>query len=171
MTSTNHEKAPRKKAYFFPALVVGLLVMQVGLCFIGVYYATHSNANVVENDYYDKALHWDQQVAAEQASAALGWKTAIRVSERPDLQGNRTFVMDVKDRSGAAVTGARIRMIFFHHAQARLVETVELQEQDSGSYVATIATARAGIWEFRLVAERGKEKFVKREAISLNDGR
>jgi len=169
MSNANSERPQRKKAYFFPALVVGLLLLQIGLCGIGFYMATRSNANVVENDYYDKALHWDQQVAAEQASAALGWKPSINISQQSDMQGNRTFVLELKDRMGKPVTDAKIRMIFFHHAHARQVETVDLRDQGNGFYSATIPIARPGLWEFRMVAERGNEKFVKRETIVLGE--
>lgn len=169
MNDTNPEKLSRRKAYLFPAIIIGLLVMQIGLCLIGIYYATRSNANVVESDYYDKALHWDQQVATEQASAALGWTAKMNISAVPDMQANRTFVLEMKDRDGRPITGAKIRMIYFHHANARHVEQTELRDLSNGFYSATIAAARPGLWEFRLVAERGKEKFVRREQMNAGE--
>ncbi len=169
MSELKANSTPRKKAYFFPALIIGLLVMQIGLSLIGVYMATRSNANVVENDYYDKALHWDQQVAAEQASAALGWAGKIDISGMPDMQGNRTLILAIKDKSGAPVAGATIRMIFFHHAFARDVKSADLRDMGGGFYSAVIAAARPGLWEFRMVAQRGNEKWMKKEQIDVGE--
>lgn len=169
MGDVKTDQSQPKKAYFFPALIIGLLVMQIGLCFIGVYMATRSDANVVEHDYYDKALHWDQQVAAEQASAALGWQAEINISAMPDMQANRTFVLSLKDRAGAPIADAKIRMIYFHHAHARQVETVELRDQGAGFYSAVLPIARPGIWEFRMVAEYGKEKWMKKQQVTLGE--
>ena len=48
----------RRPMLFWTSLIVGLLLMQIGLSSWGMYCATHGKAPI-EDDYYNKALHWD----------------------------------------------------------------------------------------------------------------
>jgi len=41
------------------AIILGLLVSQIGLTAVGIGAALHNQPKVVEN-YYDKAVHWDE---------------------------------------------------------------------------------------------------------------
>jgi len=50
----------RRAAVLWTSIIVGLLSLQVSLCAWGVYCATKDKNATIEEDYYNKALHWDE---------------------------------------------------------------------------------------------------------------
>jgi hypothetical protein len=52
-------KQARRAAILWTSIILGLLLTQIGLCAWGVYCATKGKPVAVEEDYYNKAVHWD----------------------------------------------------------------------------------------------------------------
>lgn len=50
---------PNDRALRWPMLVVGLLLLNMGICAVTIVAAT-SNPITVEDDYYDKAVRYDE---------------------------------------------------------------------------------------------------------------
>lgn len=149
--------ASRKAAWFWGALVVGLLGTQVLVGVGSVMIAIADPSASVVPDYYQKALAWDDEMARRAASEALGWEAEIDVSEGADLLGQRTLVLTLTDRDGRPLDGADVELRLFHHARASDPQRVELRGHGSGRYSGTAVMRRAGLWQVDLAATRGLE--------------
>ena len=57
MTPTRQQS--RRAALLWTTIIVGLLSLQISLCVWGMYCATSGKPVAIEEDYYNKALHWD----------------------------------------------------------------------------------------------------------------
>lgn len=150
---------PSPRRNLWPMLVVGLLTMQVVLCGVAMTLAGADASFAVEPDYHRKALHWDDEAAARAASAKLGWRVAVR------LDGGHA-VLALCDREGAPVSGATVAGEYFHHARAAARREFRATEAD-GDYHADVRIDRAGLWEFRVRADRGGERFECAQTLEI----
>ncbi len=151
--------AASKPAWRWPAAIVGLIALHaVGMVTV-ILIATRDPSFAVEPDHYQKALSWDAFSARRRASQALGWQ--VTAHSDATLDGNRTraLELDIADRDGKPVSGAKAAVLAFPHARGQERLRVDLSEAGSGRYVARAALDRPGIWELRLVAKRGPDTF------------
>jgi len=58
-TTAAASRPNRRAGMQWPALVVGMLVLNMGICAVTIVAAVRTNPAVVP-DYYDKALRWDE---------------------------------------------------------------------------------------------------------------
>lgn len=61
MTTTSTTPAPttNRRGLQWPALIIGMLVLNMGVCAVTIVAAVRTNPPV-EPDYYQRALEWDQ---------------------------------------------------------------------------------------------------------------
>ncbi len=144
------------------ALLVGGAAANIGLLLAAVSDASFS----VERDYYRKALAWDETMAEESRSAALGWSVTARLEPATE-PGQARLVARVTDRAGAAVEGATVAVEAFHNARASQVVTARLAPTGAGGYAAALPLRRPGLWELRLRITRGREVFALTTAAEL----
>lgn len=137
-------------------LIVGLLLLQVVFGGVTVALAMRGRGTV-EQDYYNKALHWDDHEAMVQASARLGWKADITVGSAVTSQGQRALILKLTDKDGAPVEHAQVQVAFFHRAHPMDLRQAELKAtgaEGGGTYAGSVPLDQAGIWEFRLTVHR-----------------
>ena len=111
----------------------------------------------VQDRYYSKALLWDEQVAAERRSTALGWRADV--STYRDLAGSTDVAVSLVDRDGHPVHGARIGMEAFSVARSNRIVRTSFVEGVAGEYHARVVTERGGRWELSVDATRGADRF------------
>jgi len=73
-----HAHAPsssRSSGWQWPAMIVGLLLLNVGVCAVTIVAATTTQPEI-EEDYYRKALEWDEHRAELAAQSAAGSRGA-----------------------------------------------------------------------------------------------
>lgn len=155
-----------RKPWFWPAFVVGILVLGVGVNVVLLVVANSDPSFAVEEDYYDKALRWDDRRAQEAANVALGWQ--FEFAAVPDLDASEgTPVMQltvaVRDADGVTVDGAVVRLETFPLARSAEVGRVRLDGRGEGLYRTTLPLSRPGIWEFRFEVVAGDDTFTHRE--------
>uniref|UniRef100_A0A832MKV0 FixH family protein n=1 Tax=Eiseniibacteriota bacterium TaxID=2212470 RepID=A0A832MKV0_UNCEI len=145
----------------WPAAVVAVLVVTVAANGVLLWAAHHGDAPAIEPDYYRKAVAWDSTLAARRASAALGWRADAVLG--PLAAGGAEVGVVLTDAAGAPLEGAHVRVTAVHNARGgRTVEAV-LAPRGAGRYAARAPLGRAGLWELRIEAARGAERF----AVSL----
>ncbi len=167
----------QRRAWFWPGVVVVLLLWQVAMSTTVIVLA-HSDPSVaVEPDYYRRALHWDDESAARRASEALGWRLELTVEaeqagtqsarsvDSPGGTGVRLIRATLRDRDGRPVDGASMRILAFHYARASDRRQIELVGKGAGLYEATARLERPGRWEIRLTAQRGEQSFTQRDVV------
>jgi len=149
-----------RRGWQWPLIVVALLVGGAGAN-VGLMLVAASDASfAVEPDYYQKALHWDETMAQQARSAALGW-SVVATFEPAARPGEVKLTARVTDRAGDPIEGARVAVETFHSARARHVLTAALGPEAAGRYSATLPLDRPGVWEVRLRVERGSQVFTR----------
>lgn len=151
----------RNHALPWAFLIVGLLSLQVGLCMWGVYCAVGNGGAAVESDYYNKALHWDNHLAMQEASKRLGWQTVLTIGATTTSNGSRALILDMRDNTKNVVPNADVEVTYFHHAHPLDLQIATLRATADGTYVASVPLSHHGIWEFRITAKRGAATFIE----------
>jgi nitrogen fixation protein FixH len=143
----------------WPAALVAVLAVTVLANVAILRLASDPGASALEPDAYAKAVAWDSTASARDRSAALGWTATARLE--PAAAGARVTV-SLSDRGGAPVAGARVTIEAIHNGLVRR-PAATLAPADSaaaGTYVAGLPLTRPGLWEIRVRAEHGGERFV-----------
>lgn len=153
-----------KRGMQWPIGVAAVLALTViGNVWVAVI-ASRDEAFAVEPDYYQKAVHFDDELALRAASARLGWRVVPRLQlGTPTRSGSLTAT--VTDSSGAPVSGATVEVLAMHNARASRQLTVTLSESGDGAYAAPLDAQRPGEWELRFTVTRGSDIFAVRERI------
>jgi nitrogen fixation protein FixH len=141
----------------WPLAIIGLLVLSAAGNVLLVVTAVGDPSFAVERDYYRKALAWDRTAGQRDRSDALGWSARAQLSAASADQAQLDVWLE--DDHGRPLAGARVAVEAFHNARARDVHVATLSPREAGRYVALVPSARRGLWEVRLTAERGGDTF------------
>ncbi|MBI2795370.1 MAG: FixH family protein [Gemmatimonadetes bacterium] len=146
------------KEHVWPTIVVVLLAgnVVVGVALSRI--ASRGASLTVEPDYYRKAVEWDSTMAQQRRNVALGWRLVPSLGALRD-GGGADLAFAIVDSAGAPVTGAVVRVDArqLAHADEALVAT--LAAGVAGSYSGQLPMRRDGLWEVRVDAERGGDRF------------
>lgn len=145
-----------KRFNVFPGIIFVLLGLNFVIVGITVVAAHSDGGAVIEPDYYQKALHWDEHRAQQEHSRTLGWSAGIDLTSR---QGAWVLGATVKDRAGEAIVGAKVRAVAFRSADAGRRQTLDLRETSPGRYEAAVQAGIAGGWHVELNIEARGEVF------------
>jgi nitrogen fixation protein FixH len=146
-----------KPGTFWPLAVAGVLALTVAANVALIIAARDPNAYVVEPDYYRKAVQWDSTMAEARASAALGWRMDAAWGRWSP--GGTELRVALQDSTGAPLGGAAIDMDLINNLAPEHVLHAAPADQGGGLYRATVALPRPGLWELRVRATRGAERF------------
>jgi nitrogen fixation protein FixH len=114
----------------------------------------------LEPDYYRKAVAWDAQRELERQSRALGWHARLAAEPAPQARGVELQVQ-LSDATGGPLAGAAVHVHAFANARAARILEVSLLETTPGTYSAELPSSVLGLWEFRLEATRGADRFAE----------
>lgn len=136
------------------AAVLGLTVIANGLL---LWTASGEQSLAYEPDFYRKALDWDSTMAQGVRNTDLGW----RVGGTIELSGTHDgrIVLQLSDREGRPVDGARLTVDAIPIAHAELDRQVSLEPAAPGSYAGRLPLAYLGLYELRLTALRDSARF------------
>lgn len=156
MTGRNVGASRRPAGWWWPWLIVSLLVATAAGQAIIWYQATHDPTFAIEPDYYNKAVAWDSAMARQRENIALGWTAT---AEAASGAGNAmTLVVRLRDRDGNPLPGARVQAVAVSNLDASHPVSLALAESD-GAYRGAVAAAQPGIWEIRLDARARGARF------------
>lgn len=167
MGEVQPREGDRRSGWQWPALVIALLLMNLALAVVAVYYATTDKTFAVEPDYYRKAMRWDSYAAMRDASAKLGWTVNARVESTVTPTGKPRLVVHVVDKEQKEVSDVQLRAIAFHRARASDRLELALANAGGGVYECEAAMDRPGLWEVRLIASRGRDIFESVEQVEV----
>jgi nitrogen fixation protein FixH len=143
----------------WPAFIAGALALQVVSSLITIYLATTNPSYAVEDDYYQKALRWDETRAQQRRNFALGWNLTFEV-QGPAAPGDRAEVsVSLLDAASEPIDGAIIELETFHNARADDILKTTFVGTGDGTYTSSLPMRRSGLWEFRFVVTRGSDTF------------
>ncbi len=143
----------------WPLFIVGLLAFQVGLGAFFFWKATSDPSFAVEEDYYQKAVNWEDKQAQDRKNTEVGWTLDHTVGRINDDQATRTLVAELQRADDSPITGAIIRVETFHNVRAGEILRAELEETTPGQYSTQLPMLRPGLWEIRFTAQLESETF------------
>ena len=150
----------------WPVGIVAVLLLSSGGQIWFATVASQDKSFAVEGDYYDKAVHWNDELAQRRENAQLGWRVT------PTLRlgtgnGDGSIVITLRDSSGAPITGATVTVLAMHNARANRQLFATLIDSGAGEYRAPLAAERPGEWELRFTVKRGEERFTISERVDV----
>jgi len=159
MTTTTATATTTKRSLRWPVAIAGMIMLHAAGMVTVILVATRDPSFAVEPNHYQKALAWDAFSARNRASQALGWKATARTDAGLAANGTRGLELDIADREGNPVRGARAAVLAFPHARGEERMRADLVETTPGHYTTHAGMVRTGIWELRLVAQRGDDSY------------
>lgn len=143
----------------WPVIIVVALGVHA-VAWLGVAWLATSNPTyAVEEDYYAKAMAFDQTRAQRARNAELGWNLSVAATPAPVAGAEATLTVALTDRSGAPVDGATVVVEAFHNVRADRILEARLRPFEPGRYAASLPMSRDGLWELRFTVSRGTEVF------------
>lgn len=143
-------------------LWIGLaLCSTVGFNVFAIAAAVRTDSGLVTDDYYQKSLVKDPEDTRRERFAALGWQARL---DGPASDGS--FAIELRDRQGRPVRGARLSAEFFRTTQAGLDRQAILVEREPGRYTGRVAWLVAGQYEARVRIRHGAEDLAWHRPVS-----
>lgn len=166
MSVTNTDSSKRWPVWaFFP---VGLLALLLTIQVVMVSLATDDPGFAVEENYYQRAVDWDQQAAQRATNQQLGW--TVHWTATPHSEGTGRLAMKLKAADGSPITEARLELIAFPNSRSSQRQSLTARELEPGHYVASFVLSRLGLWEFRLAAHANGHKFTNVTQQDISQG-
>jgi hypothetical protein len=153
---------------YVPALLLGTMLIGLGTM---AYVAIDDPSFALESNYYDKAVHWDQNQQRARDSQALGLNLALGAPLSVSKAGKVTVQLRVTDRATVAFSGADVALDAFPNAYANRVQRLILHEVEPGLYVGELSQGVRGLWELRVVVTQGVLRYdqILRADVSRGD--
>ncbi len=157
-----------KKGAAWPYLIAGALALHVVVSLVVVFFATSDASYAVEEDYYQKAIDWDQKRAQDRTNASLGWRFEFEVLP-PEQPGDQPRLeVTLRNEAGDPLTGATVTVEAFHNSRSDDILRASLLEIDEpGVYRATLPMQHNGLWEVRFVTECNGQRLTHSETRHL----
>lgn len=156
-----------RRSWMWPGMVFGLLLLNVALVAQLLHGALSGGSLGLEPDYYQRAQSWDRVQAQQAVNERLGWVISAAVDP---AAAERTLTIHATDRDGLVITGARVQVEMFAHADAGRRMTTLATEREPGVYFVDQALGRAGLWQVRLTVARGAERFTAVRDLMVEPG-
>ncbi len=162
-------RALREKLVW-PGIVFFLIGTSVTLMSITLFLAVSDRSFGVEEDYYAKAVSWDEDAADRAASDALGWTASVELAPELDLSGSRAVMVVLTDAQGEPVDATASDVFAFHHARRNQTVTFPLTRIAPGRYSAGAPLHREGLWQLRFRFSHGRDVFLTTTDLSTESG-
>lgn len=152
--------AAARRAWLWPAMVIGLILMNACIAGTTLFFALSDGSAAVEPDYYALALKYEDVVRQRGENARLGWRVDAR-GVRTQPGGDLALVVTLSTRDGVPLDGAQVRATAFASVRAseRAAMSFEPVAGVPGAYRAPVKSTLAGQWRVRLHVARGPDTF------------
>ena len=152
------ENKDQSKWWIWPAIVVGLMVLQIGLSLTAVYLAMTDNSFAVEPSYYSRAINWNSEIGnALHSDHGASWTFDLSVGRGDPHLGLSRITLDLMGASGDRIRDAEVTIVGFHHANTKAPQRITMVPTEAGSYHGKLILAKEGIWEFQITARVGEK--------------
>lgn len=156
-----------KPGSWWPPIIAGALAFHVISSLVVVYVATSDPSYAVEDDYYQKAIAWDEKRAQDHMNQDLGWMLEFTVTP-PEKPGELPALeLSLLDSGGEPLSGAIVAVEAFHNSRGDDIVREMLSEVGDGVYRAVLPMRRNGRWELRFTVDHGDDHFTHTETRHL----
>lgn len=153
-----------KRGMIWPAAVAGVLCLTIAANVWLITIARHDPSFAVEENYYQRGLHWDDELAQRAHNEQLGWRLLATLAPIQRGRGAELRVA-LRDASVAPIPDASIVVRAVHVARANDPVEVTLISSGPGEYRALVPLERAGLWELHIAVHRGSELYTAVERL------
>ncbi len=156
----NTPDRPRSRGLGWPIAMASILAFTVVVNLFVFRLAASDPSFSVEPSYYQKAVHWDDELAQRSHNAELGWQATTQLVALKD--GVTRLSVRLTDAAGAPLDGADVRLEAFAISRASQVARLALSAADDpsgGVYSAILPDGESGRWELKLNVTHDSERF------------
>ena len=153
-----------KRGTRWPVAVTAILGLTVAANIGLITIARQDPSFAVEENYYQRGLHWDDELAQRAHNEKLGWRLLATLAPIERGRGAELRVA-LRDAAIAPIPDASIVVRAIHVARANDPVEVTLKPSGSGEYRALVPLERAGLWELRIAVHRGAELYTAVERL------
>jgi nitrogen fixation protein FixH len=155
-----------KRGWAWPLSVAGVLSLTIAANVWLIRVANNDPSFAVEEDYYQRGVHWDDELAQRARNTELGWRltssvSPIQVGRGADLR------IALSDAVVAPIAGASVTVRAVHVGRARDPVDITLEPGAPGEYAALVPIERAGLWELRIDVHRGADRFTATKRLDV----
>jgi hypothetical protein len=157
-----------KPGVLWPWVIGGALVLHVVVSLGVVFFVASDGSYAVEEDYYQKAINWDEKRAQDRTNEELGWSLTFAAAP-PTAPGEQPKIeVHLADADGDPLSGAKVALETFHKARSEEVIRITLEvAKKAGLYTASPAMRHNGLWELRFAVDLGADHFTYSETRHL----
>jgi nitrogen fixation protein FixH len=140
--------------------------------------ATSDSSHVILENYYERAVRYDEDVKQDSINQALGWLVSYSFlapeDEAQDAVGsdfpaNTLLWVQLARENGLPIDGAHVHLQAFHLAHSAHPIQVDLHEGPTG-YGSHLRLGPAGIWDLSLQVQKDSTVFthhLQKELVAL----
>jgi nitrogen fixation protein FixH len=155
----------RPPGWWIPWTFVAGFALVVAVNGALVVVAIRSWTGLVTERPYDRGLDYNRNLEAAAAMAGLGW--TARLVAGPGPAGDHELTLEVRDRTGAPVSGLAVLGTLERPLAAGQDRALALDPAGPGLYRTRLELPAGGQWHARLRLVRGAERMVLSERLVL----
>jgi len=156
-----------KPGTLWPYIIAGALGIHVIASLVVVFIATSDPSYAVEEDYYQKAMAWNDKRAQDRTNDTLGWDLEFAVEPRASSGDEPILEVRIRDAQGEPLTGASVSVEAFHNNRSGDIIRMQLRSVEDGIYRLQAPMERNGRWELRFTVDRDGDHFTFTETRHL----
>ena len=153
-----------KRGARWPLAVTTILGLTVAANIWLIRIASGDPSFAVEKDYYQRGVHWDDEMAQRARNRALGWRLATTLSPIEAGRGADLRIA-LTDSVVSPIADASVVVTAVHVARAGHPVELTLAQRAPGEYEVRVPIERPGLWELRIVVHRGADRFTATERL------
>ena len=159
-----------KRGIGWPVAVAGVLTLTVAANIWLIRVASSDPSFAIEENYYQRGLRWDDEMAQRTRNVELGWHLLATLAPIERGKGAELLVA-LNDSAIAPIAGASVTVRALHVARAGQSVDVTLSPAAGGGYRALVPIERPGLWELRFDVHRGADRFTTIERMDTREAR
>jgi nitrogen fixation protein FixH len=128
--------------------------------------ASHDPSFAVEENYYQRGVRWDDELAQRARNVELGWRLDASVSPTRAGRGSDLSI-SLNDSTLSPIAGASVVVVAVHLARAGQPVSITMVPGAPGHYEAHAPIERTGLWELRFDVHRGADRFTATERLDV----
>lgn len=103
---------------------------------------------------YLQGLHYNETLRERAQQAALGWRASAAIAE-----DGASLIIVLRDHEHRPVEHAQLQAQLRRPAESASDEALAFTPMGDGRYRAALNALRPGVWDLRLTATRGEDRF------------
>lgn len=152
------------KKSMWPKAIIAFFIVVFTANWVLVYLAVSGFDGLVEENYYEKGLRYNDVIQAEKR---LGWKIELSFSDDLKTAAANKAKVVIFDLKGEPIGGAKVKLLLRRPATDRFDKEFELVPSGC-AYHGTVSLPINGLWDIAVTAEKGADRMEKNFRVRTN---